>query len=63
MRKFRKNPYAENLRKNGCGVRVTRGDGDSMEIVQEYFVSPKQIVEESIVCEQNIREILESERA
>lgn len=41
-----RNHLAEPLRKHGCGVRVTRGEGDDMEIVEEYFVSPEQIAEE-----------------
>jgi hypothetical protein len=41
----RKNPYIESLKK-GYKVRVTRGEGDDMEIVEEYFVPPDEPAEQ-----------------
>jgi len=43
MREFIKNPYAERIRKNGCSIRVTRGEGDNRVIVSERFVTPEEI--------------------
>jgi hypothetical protein len=42
-----RNHLAEPLRKNGCKVTVTRGEGAEKVIVEEYFVSPKEIAKES----------------
>ena len=43
MRKFIKNPYAERIRKNGCVIRVTRGEGADKVIVKERVVTPEEI--------------------
>ena len=43
MKKYIKNPYAERLRKNGCTIRVTRGEGDNKVIVEERIVTPEEI--------------------
>ena len=43
MRKFIKNPYAERIRKNGCMIRVTRGEGTDKVIVEERTITPEEI--------------------
>jgi hypothetical protein len=43
MRKFIKNPYAERIRKNGCMIRVTRGEGSDKVIVEERIITPEDI--------------------
>ncbi|MCL2633201.1 MAG: hypothetical protein FWD34_01665 [Oscillospiraceae bacterium] len=43
MRKFIKNPYAERIRKNGCTIRITRGEGTDKVIVEERVVTPEEI--------------------
>jgi hypothetical protein len=43
MRKFIKNPYAERIRKNGCMIRVTRGEGSDKVIVEERIITPEEI--------------------
>jgi len=43
MRKFIKNPYAERIRKNGCMIRVTRGEGADRVIVEERIITPEEI--------------------
>jgi hypothetical protein len=55
MKKFIKNPYAESLRKNGCRITVTSGEGENKKIVEQYFVSPEQIAEENAQRETILR--------
>jgi hypothetical protein len=43
MKKFIKNPYAERIRKNGCMIRVTRGEGSDKVIVEERIITPEEI--------------------
>jgi hypothetical protein len=43
MRKFIKNPYAERIKKNGCMIRITRGEGSNKVIVEERIITPKEI--------------------
>jgi hypothetical protein len=45
--KYIKNPYAERLRKNGCKITVTRGEGENKVIVREHYVTPEEIAEEN----------------
>ncbi|MCL2693522.1 MAG: hypothetical protein FWE60_00270 [Oscillospiraceae bacterium] len=40
-----KNPYAAHLKKHGCKITVTRGEGDNKKIVKEYFRTPEEIAE------------------
>ena len=43
MRKFVKNPYAERIRKNGCMIRITRGEGADKLILEERVITPEEI--------------------
>jgi len=40
---FRDPSRAERLRKNGCRIRVTEGEGENEKVVEEFFVSPEEI--------------------
>jgi hypothetical protein len=63
MKRYFKNPArAQRLRENGCTVRVTRGEGDDMEIVEEYFVSPEEVQESCRRRDAHLKEILQSKR-
>jgi hypothetical protein len=43
MKKFIKNPYAERIRKNGCMIRITRGEGADKVIVEERIITLEEI--------------------
>jgi uncharacterized DUF497 family protein len=42
-RYIRNNDIAKRLRENGCTIRVTRGDGNQKEIIEERIVTPEEI--------------------
>jgi len=45
MRNFKKNTErAERLRENGCRVMVTRNESGKEVVVEDYFVTPEEIV-------------------
>ena len=50
---FRQPEFAERLRKNGCRVTVTDGEGDSAKIVEQYFVEPEEIAVRDVPCREN----------
>ena len=41
---FRKPLLAERLRKNGYKVEITSGDGSDRKVVDEYFVTPEEVM-------------------
>jgi hypothetical protein len=41
----RKNPFAKRIKKYGCKITVTRGEGEDKKIVREYFRTPEEIAE------------------
>ena len=43
MRAFIKNPYAERIRKQGCSIRITRGNGENRVVIEERVVTPEEI--------------------
>ena len=45
MREFIKNPYAERIKKHGCSIRITCGNGEDIIIIEERVVTPKEIEE------------------
>ena len=50
---FRDPERARRLRENGYWVRVTRGEGDDMETVERYFVSPEEIAAQNEFRDRN----------
>jgi hypothetical protein len=51
MREFIKNPYAERIKKNGCMIRVTRGEGSDKVIVEERIITYALIIVYCFVIE------------
>ena len=43
MKEFIKNPYAERIKKHGCSIRITRGNGENIVIIEERVVTPEEI--------------------
>jgi len=43
MREFIKNPYAERIKKLGCSIRITRGNGEDMVIIEERVITQEEI--------------------
>jgi len=47
MKKYIKNPFADDLIKYGCKIIVTDGEDGGERVVEEYFITPEQIAEEN----------------
>jgi hypothetical protein len=63
MKRYYKNPArAQKLKENGCIIRITRGEGDNLEIIKEYSISPEEIQEQCKRRDMNLKEMLETER-
>ena len=41
---YRKPQLAEHLRKNGYKVEITSGEGSDRKVVDEYFVTPEEVM-------------------
>ena len=41
---YRKPQLAERLRKNGYKVEITSGEGNDRKVVDEYFVTPEEVM-------------------
>jgi hypothetical protein len=52
-----KNPYYERNSKYGYKVQVTKGEGKSKTIVEEYFVTPEEVTENNKLCEEHLKKM------
>ena len=47
MKRYIKNPFAEHLKRHGCKVQITSGEGENEKVVEEYFVTPQEIMDDN----------------
>jgi hypothetical protein len=60
MREFIKNPYAERIKKYGCTIRVTQGSGADKTVINERFITPKEIEASNERRDMNIKTMTHS---